>query len=60
MGRRIRVKSRVVELERAVYELEKHGVRFELRDGDIYYVGGDAVKVAKLCREGKIKSRVLC
>ena len=48
------------ELERAVRILREHGVRFEVRDGDIYYIGGDALKVARLCREGRIKSRFLC
>jgi len=47
-------------LEKAILELRKFGIRFEVRDGDIYYIGGDAIKVARLCREGKIKSRFLC
>ena len=48
------------ELEKAAGILREHGIRFEIRDGDIYYIGGDAIKVARLCREGKIKSRFLC
>ncbi|MEB3773697.1 MAG: hypothetical protein GSR86_02060 [Desulfurococcales archaeon] len=47
-------------LEQAVRVLQEYGIRFEIRDGDIYYVGGDAIKVARLCREGKIKLGFLC
>ena len=54
-------KARTVDaLEQAVRVLREYGVRFEVREGDIYYIGGDAIKVARLCREGKIKSEFLC
>ena len=52
--------KKAVIIEEAARILREHGIKFEIRDGDIYYVDGDAVKVAKLCREGKITMEFLC
>ena len=34
--------------------LRRHGVRFVIYRGDIYYEDGEIWKVVRLCREGKL------
>ncbi len=54
-------KTRVLsrKLEEGINALVKHGIRFSVRDGEIYVCWRDLDRFEKLCREGVIP-RSIC